>query len=85
MEEAGPAVVGFDVSAQLRLQSRLRTRVMNKVWSFVQERDVRQDIEIRRRKSYRPRPAERRDQPQRIALAAEPLGVKGIGEAGGTS
>ena len=38
------------------LPVKLRTKVMNKIWAFMQRRDVLQDVEIWSRKSYRPHP-----------------------------
>ena len=35
----------------------LRTRIMNKIWIFMQKRDVIQDVEIWGRKRYRPHPS----------------------------
>ena len=38
------------------LPVKLRTKIMNKIFAFMQERDVLQDVEIWGRKSYRPHP-----------------------------
>ena len=38
------------------LPAKLRAKIMNKVWIAMQERDVRQDVEIWSRKSYQPHP-----------------------------
>ena len=38
------------------LPVKLRTSLMNKIWIFMQKRDVIQDVEIWGRKSYRPHP-----------------------------